>query len=180
MLKDVAASAPDWRIACLRYFNPVGAHESGHIGEKPNSVPNNLMPYIAQVASGVRPELTVFGGDYPTKDGTGVRDYIHVMDLAEGHAAALNFLSQATGCHVINLGTGKGYSVLEMVQAFEDTSGSQVPYKIADRRAGDVAVCYADPKMAIERLNWRAKRTLQDMCTSSWHFQQSEGSGLTS
>jgi UDP-glucose 4-epimerase len=180
MLNDLAASDASWRIVCLRYFNPVGAHESGHIGEKPNSVPNNLMPYIAQVASGVRPVLTVFGGDYPTKDGTGVRDYIHVMDLAEGHAAALNFLSQATGCHVINLGTGKGYSVLEMVQAFEDTSGSQVPYKIVDRRAGDVAACYADPKMAIERLNWRAKRTLQDMCTSSWHFQQSEGSGLTS
>ena len=180
MLNDLAASDASWRIVCLRYFNPVGAHESGHIGEKPNSVPNNLMPYIAQVASGVRPVLTVFGGDYPTKDGTGVRDYIHVMDLAEGHAAALNFLSQATGCHVINLGTGKGYSVLEMVQAFEDTSGSQVPYKIVDRRAGDVAACYADPKMAIERLNWRAKRTLQDICTSSWHFQQSEGSGLTS
>jgi len=180
MLNDVAASATDWRIACLRYFNPVGAHESGHIGEKPNSVPNNLMPYIAQVASGVRPELTVFGGDYPTKDGTGVRDYIHVMDLADGHAAALKFLSQTPGWHAINLGTGKGYSVLEMVQAFEDASGRQVPYKIVARRAGDVAACYADPKMAIERLNWRAKRTLQDMCTSSWHFQQSEGSGLTS
>ena len=180
MLNDVAVSAPDWRIACLRYFNPVGAHESGYIGEKPNSVPNNLMPYIAQVASGNRPVLTVFGGDYPTKDGTGVRDYIHVMDLAEGHAAALNFLSQAPGWHAVNLGTGKGYSVLEMVQAFEDASGRQVPYKIVDRRAGDVAACYADPKMAIERLNWRATRNLHDMCTSAWHFQQSEASGLTS
>jgi UDP-glucose 4-epimerase len=138
------------------------------------------MPYIAQVASGNRPVLTVFGGDYPTKDGTGVRDYIHVMDLAEGHAAALNFLSQAPGWHAVNLGTGKGYSVLEMVQAFEDASGRQVPYKIVDRRAGDVAACYADPKMAIERLNWRATRNLQDMCTSAWHFQQSEGSGLKS
>jgi UDP-glucose 4-epimerase len=180
MLNDVAASATDWRIACLRYFNPVGAHESGHIGEKPNSVPNNLMPYIAQVASGHRAELNVFGGDYPTKDGTGVRDYIHVMDLADGHAAALKFLSQTPGWHAINLGTGKGYSVLEMVQAFEDASGRQVPYKIVARRAGDVAACYADPKMAIERLNWRATRTLDDMCSSTWHFQQSEESGLLS
>ena len=174
MLNDVAASDPAWRMACLRYFNPVGAHESGLIGENPNGVPNNLMPYIAQVAAGQRAELSVFGDDYPTADGTGVRDYIHVMDLAEGHAAALAFLSVTTGWHAINLGTGKGYSVLDMVQAFENASGQQVPYKIVARRAGDVAACYADPKKASEALNWRATRTLDDMCASTWRFQQSQ------
>ncbi len=176
MLSDVASSDSDWRIACLRYFNPVGAHESGLIGENPNGVPNNLMPYIAQVAAGQRAELSVFGADYPTADGTGVRDYIHVMDLAEGHAAALAFLSVTTGWHAINLGTGKGYSVLDMVQAFENASGQQVPYKIVARRAGDVAACYADPKKASEALNWRATRTLDDMCASTWRFQQSQRS----
>lgn len=179
MLNDVAASSSDWRIVCLRYFNPVGAHESGLIGEKPNGVPNNLMPYIAQVAAGQRAELSVFGGDYATADGTGVRDYIHVMDLAEGHAAALSFLSQTTGWHAINLGTGKGYSVLEMVQAFEKASGREVPYKIVARRAGDVVACYADPKKASERLNWSAGRTLDDMCASIWRFQQSHRLGIT-
>ena len=174
MLKDLAASDPAWRIACLRYFNPVGAHESGLIGENPNGVPNNLMPYIAQVAAGQRAELSVFGDDYPTADGTGVRDYIHVMDVAEGHAATLAFLSGTTGWHAINLGTGKGYSVLDMVQAFEKASGQQVPYKIVARRAGDVAACYADPKKASEALNWRATRTLDDMCASTWRFQQSQ------
>lgn len=176
MLNDVAASDPAWRIACLRYFNPVGAHESGLIGENPNGVPNNLMPYIAQVAAGQRAELSVFGADYPTSDGTGVRDYIHVMDLAEGHAAALAFLSGATGWHAINLGTGKGYSVLDMVQTFEKASGQRVPYKIVARRAGDVAACYADPHKASEALNWRATRTLDDMCASTWRFQQSQRS----
>lgn len=176
MLNDVAASDPAWRMACLRYFNPVGAHESGLIGENPNGVPNNLMPYIAQVAAGQRAELSVFGADYPTSDGTGVRDYIHVMDLAEGHAAALAFLSGATGWHAINLGTGKGYSVLNMVQAFEKASGQRVPYKIVARRAGDVAACYADPHKASEALNWRATRTLDDMCASTWRFQQSQRS----
>jgi UDP-glucose 4-epimerase len=180
MLSDIAASDHNWRIACLRYFNPVGAHESGLIGENPSGVPNNLMPYIAQVAAGQRPCLSVFGGDYPTEDGTGVRDYIHVMDLAEGHAAALKFLSRTPGWHAINLGTGQGYSVLDMVQAFEKASARQVSYKIGARRAGDVAACYADPKKASELLNWRASRTLDDMCSSTWHFQQSEGSGLTS
>ncbi len=180
MLSDIAASDHNWRIACLRYFNPVGAHESGLIGENPSGVPNNLMPYIAQVAVGQRPCLSVFGGDYPTEDGTGVRDYIHVMDLAEGHAAALKFLSRTPGWHAINLGTGQGYSVLDMVQAFEKASARQVSYKIGARRAGDVAACYADPKKASELLNWRASRTLDDMCSSTWHFQQSEGSGLTS
>ena len=166
MLKDVASSDLGWRIACLRYFNPVGAHESGLIGENPHGVPNNLMPCIAQVAVGQRTELSVFGDDYPTADGTAIRDYIHVMDLAEGHAAALDFLSQTTGWQAINLGTGKGYSVLEMVQAFEKASGREVPYKIVARRAGDVAACYADPKKASELLNWRAKRTLEEMCIS--------------
>jgi UDP-glucose 4-epimerase len=180
MLKDVAASAPDWRIACLRYFNPVGAHESGLIGENPNGVPNNLMPYIAQVAAGQRPCLSVFGGDYPTEDGTGVRDYIHVLDLAEGHAAALNFLSQTPGWHAINLGTGQGYSVLDMVQAFEKASGCQVPYQIVARRAGDVAACYANPNKASQCLNWHAMRSLGDMCASTWRFQQSHSSDLTS
>ncbi len=172
ILNDVAASAPGWRIACLRYFNPVGAHASGLIGENPNGVPNNLMPYIAQVAAGQRTVLSVFGGDYSTEDGTGVRDYIHVMDLAEGHAAALNFLSQSTGWHAINLGTGKGSSVLEMVQAFEKASVREVPYKIVARRAGDVAASYADPKKASELLNWSATRNLDDICSSTWHFLQ--------
>ena len=174
MLSDVASSDSDWRIACLRYFNPVGAHESGLIGENPNGVPNNLMPYIAQVAAGQRAELSVFGADYSTADGTGVRDYIHVMDLAQGHAAALAFLSVTTGWHAINLGTGKGYSVLDMIRAFEEASGQQVPYKIVARRAGDAAACYADPHKAGESLSWRAIRTLDDMCASTWRFQQSE------
>jgi UDP-glucose 4-epimerase len=171
MLSDVAASDASWKIACLRYFNPVGAHESGLIGENPNGAPNNLMPYIAQVASGQRQALNVFGDDYPTPDGTGVRDYIHVMDLAEGHAAALNFLSQTSGWHAINLGTGKGYSVLEMLQTFEKVSGREVPYKVVDRRAGDAAQCYANPQKAADLLGWSAKRSLDDMCESTWRFQ---------
>jgi UDP-glucose 4-epimerase len=171
MLSDVAASDATWRIACLRYFNPVGAHESGLIGENPNGVPNNLMPYIAQVAAGQRQALNVFGDDYPTPDGTGVRDYIHVMDLAEGHAAALNFLSHTFGWHAINLGTGKGYSVLEMVKTFEKASGREVPYKVAPRRAGDSAQCYANPQKATDLLGWTAKRRLKDMCESTWRFQ---------
>ena len=177
MLSDIAASDHEWRIACLRYFNPVGAHESGLIGESPNGVPNNLMPYIAQVATGQRPCLSVFGGDYPTKDGTGVRDYIHVMDLAEGHAAALSFLFESSGWHAINLGTGQGYSVLEIVQAFEKVSGCQVPFQIVARREGDVAACYANPNKARACLNWCAMRSLQDMCASTWRFLQL---GLTS
>jgi len=171
MLSDVAASDASWKIACLRYFNPVGAHESGLIGENPNGVPNNLMPYIAQVAAGQRQALNVFGNDYPTPDGTGVRDYIHVMDLAEGHAAALKFLTQAEGWHAINLGTGKGYSVLEMVQTFEKASGREVPYKLAPRRAGDAAQCYANPQKAADLLGWSAKRSLKEMCESTWRFQ---------
>ena len=171
MLSDVAASDATWRIACLRYFNPVGAHESGLIGENPNGVPNNLMPYIAQVAAGQRQALNVFGDDYSTPDGTGVRDYIHVMDLAEGHAAALKFLTQAVGWHAINLGTGKGYSVLEMVQTFEKASGREVPYKVVARRAGDAAQCYANSQKAADLLGWGATRSLDDMCESTWRFQ---------
>lgn len=174
MLADIAASDSDWRIACLRYFNPVGSHESGLIGEKPNGIPDNLMPYLAQVASGKYPELSVFGDDYPTVDGTGVRDYIHVMDLAEGHTVALTFLSRTTGWHAINLGAGNGYSVLDMIKAFEKVSGRQIPYKIATRRLGDVGTCFSDPKKAMELLNWRATRGLDDMCASTWHFQQSQ------
>ncbi len=172
MLNDLAASNPEWRIACLRYFNPVGSHESGLIGENPNGIPNILMPYIAQVAAGQRTELNIFGDDYPTTDGTGVRDYIHVMDLAEGHAAALDFLIENAGWHAINLGTGNGYSVLEMVRAFEKGSGRKVTYKVKSRRPGDIAESYANPKRARKILNWTARRTLEEMCSSSWLFQQ--------
>jgi len=175
ILGDLAASDPAWRIACLRYFNPVGAHESGLIGETPRGVPNNLMPYVAQVATGMRAELNVFGNDYPTTDGTGVRDYIHVMDLAEGHAAALGFLAAHTGWHAINLGTGQGYSVLEVVRAFEQASGHTVPYRIQPRRPGDVATCFADPAKARQHLGWAATRTLADMCASAWKYQQGAG-----
>lgn len=150
------------------------------IGDNLNGIPNNIMPYIAQVATGQRRRLSVFGGDYPIEDGTGIRDYIHVMDLAEGHAAALNFLSETTGWHAINLGTGQGYSVLDIVQAFEKASGCRVPYQIVARCAGDVAACYANPKKASECLHWRAMRSLDERCASTWHFQQSKSSGLTS
>jgi len=173
MLYDLTVSDPSWHVACLRYFNPVGAHESGLIGENPNGIPNNLMPYVAQVAAGLRAELNVFGNDYASPDGTGVRDYIHVMDLAEGHTAALRFLQRESGWHAINLGTGTGYSVLDIVKAFESASGQAVPYRIAARRSGDVAQCYADPQKAAALLGWSAKRTLADMCASTWRFQQS-------
>lgn len=174
MLAELAASGANWRIACLRYFNPVGAHASGLIGEDPNGIPNNLMPYIARVAGGRLPFLNVFGDDYPTPDGTGVRDYIHVMDLAEGHRAAIDFLagSAGAGWHAFNLGTGCGYSVLDMVRAFEQASGRPVPYRIAPRRPGDVAACYAKADKAADQLAWRAVRSLDDMCASTWHFQQ--------
>ncbi|MGB3423208.1 MAG: UDP-glucose 4-epimerase GalE [Castellaniella sp.] len=177
ILGDLAASDPSWRIACLRYFNPVGAHDSGLIGESPRGVPNNLMPYVAQVAAGLRTELNVFGDDYPTPDGTGVRDYIHVMDLAEGHAAALNFLAGHPGRHAVNLGTGRGYSVLEVVRAFEQASGRDVPYRIQPRRPGDVAACYADPAKARRDLGWTATRTLEEMCSSTWKYQQGVETG---
>lgn len=179
MLNDLAISDPEWCIACLRYFNPVGAHESGLIGENPNGIPNNLMPCIAQVAAGQRAELSIFGDDYPTPDGTGVRDYIHIMDLAEGHAAALNFLTQNLGWYAINIGTGKGYSVLEIAKAFESVSAIKLPTMIAPRRAGDVAECYANPVKAKELLNWVARRSLGDMCASTWRFQHSAEKGKT-
>lgn len=171
MLCDLAASRPEWRIAILRYFNPVGAHDSGLIGEDPNGIPNNLMPYIARVAAGRLPHLNIWGNDYPTPDGTGIRDYIHVMDLAEGHLAALQHLPQQTqACEVFNLGTGCGTSVLEMVRVFERASGRPVPYRIAARRPGDVAACWADPTKAQQVLGWRATRTLEEMCASAWRF----------
>lgn len=172
ILGDLAKSDSSWRIACLRYFNPVGAHESGLIGENPNGLPNNLMPFVAQVAVGKLGQLSVFGNDYDTPDGTGVRDYIHVMDLAEGHAAALSYLETHTGLHTFNLGTGHGYSVLEMIRAFEAASGNQVAFQVVPRRAGDTASCYASTDYAASELKWRARRDLKDMCESSWKFQQ--------
>ena len=176
ILGDVSLSDPAWRLVVLRYFNPVGAHSSGLIGENPNGIPNNLMPFVAQVAVGKLRELSVYGQDYNTPDGTGVRDYIHVMDLAEGHVAALNYLKQHAGIHTFNLGTGRGYSVLEMVAAFEAASSKPVPYKIAPRRAGDIASSYASVDFAAQALGWQATRDLKQMCESSWKFQQSAAS----
>lgn len=171
ILKDIYISDNTWDICILRYFNPVGAHKSGLIGEEPQGIPNNLMPYVARVASGTLKELSVFGDDYNTKDGTGVRDYIHVVDLAKGHVKALNKLDKENeGLFVYNLGTGKGYSVLDMVKAFEKATGKEVPYKIAPRREGDIATCYADPKKAKEDLGWEAEKTLDDMCLDSWNY----------
>ena len=177
MLVDLAASDSKWNIALLRYFNPVGAHESGRIGEDPAGIPNNLVPFIAQVAVGRREYLNVFGNDYPTVDGTGVRDYIHVVDLALGHLAALEKVVAGKGAWTVNLGTGKGYSVLDFVKAFEKASGRPIPYQIVDRRPGDVAQCYADPSLAAELLGWRAQRDLQQMCADSWNWQQKNPDG---
>ena len=171
ILADLAKSDSDWRIARLRYFNPVGAHPSALIGESPSGIPNNLMPYVAQVACGEREKLNVFGDDYPTPDGTGVRDYIHVMDLAEGHVAALDYLRREPGLLSVNLGTGCGYSVLDMVHAFERASGRPVPYTVAPRRPGDIAACYADPALAQRLLGWTAKRGIDDMCQDGWRWQ---------
>lgn len=173
MLEDLVASDPSWGVICLRYFNPVGAHDSALIGENPSGTPNNLMPFVSQVAAGVRPKLSVFGGDYPTPDGTGVRDYIHVLDLAAGHLAAINFLLNQKGWHAINLGTGSGSSVLEMINQFSLSSGKQVPYKIVDRRPGDVTSCYASADKADKILNWKATRDLKSMCASAWNWQES-------
>src|SRR5690554_950950 len=177
ILGDLALVDPQWSIALLRYFNPVGAHESGQIGEDPQGIPNNLLPYISQVAVGRRERLSVYGDDYPTPDGTGVRDYIHVMDLAEGHLAALKALQQRTGTHIWNLGTGQGYSVLEMVKAFEHASGRRVPFTIAPRRSGDIAQCWADPSKAEIELEWRAKRGLQEMMEDAWRWQSNNPMG---
>jgi len=176
MLADLTPMQVPWNIINLRYFNPVGAHDSGLIGEDPNDIPNNLMPYIAQVASGKLPHLNVFGGDYNTKDGTGVRDYIHVMDLAEGHLAALNHLNRHktndSKLTTYNLGTGTGYSVLQMIQAFEKASGQPIPYKVTNRRPGDVATCFSNADKAKKELNWQAKCNLDEMCISTWRFQK--------
>lgn len=172
ILRDLAASDPEWRIALLRYFNPIGAHESGRIGENPKGIPNNLMPFITKVAMGRLEKLSVFGNDYNTPDGTGVRDYIHVVDLAIGHVDALTYLAGQAGILTVNLGTGKGYSVLDIVQAFEKASGIHIPYAITPRRAGDIAINYADASLAKTLLGWTAKRDLETMCRDSWHFAQ--------
>jgi len=171
ILQDLYVADNQWSIALLRYFNPIGAHESGQIGEDPNGIPNNLMPYITQVAVGKLPKLRVFGNDYPTPDGTGVRDYIHVVDLAIGHLKALEKLASNTGVFTYNLGTGKGYSVLEVIAAFERVSGKKIPYEITARRPGDVASCYADPSKAKQELNWQAEKGLEDMCRDAWRWQ---------
>lgn len=179
MLRDLSLADSDWNVAILRYFNPVGAHESGMIGEDPNGVPNNLMPFISQVAVGRRKTLSVFGSDYPTHDGTGVRDYIHVVDLAQGHLAALQYLMTKHGLITVNLGTGQGYSVLDMVQAFESSTGQKIPYQLVERRPGDIATCFADPSSAKAKLNWEAKLDIKAMCRDTWHWQSKNPSGYT-
>ncbi|ERS87954.1 UDP-glucose 4-epimerase GalE [Halomonas sp. PBN3] len=179
VLADLAAADERWQIGILRYFNPVGAHESGRLGESPRGIPNNLVPYIAQVATGRRESLAVYGNDYPTPDGTGVRDYLHVMDLVEGHLAALQALGRRQGVNVWNLGTGRGYSVLEMVRAFEQACGSKVAYHFAPRREGDVASCWADPSKAREELGWQTRRHLAAMMADTWRWQQANPEGYT-
>lgn len=175
---DIRTGDPrPWNVVLLRYFNPIGAHESGLIGENPNGIPNNLMPYITQVAVGKRDHLSVFGNDYPTPDGTGVRDYIHVTDLAEGHVKALKAIEENKGVSVYNLGTGKGYSVLDVVHAFENASGVKIPYVFAPRRPGDIAECYSSPEKAWRELGWKAKHNLYDMCLSSWNWQKKNPDG---
>ncbi|HDR4420544.1 TPA: UDP-glucose 4-epimerase GalE [Bacillus cereus] len=177
MMRDVAKADGEWSIALLRYFNPFGAHKSGRIGEDPNGVPNNLMPYVTQVAVGKLKELNIFGNDYPTKDGTGVRDYIHVVDLAKGHVKALEKVLDTTGIEAYNLGTGKGYSVLEMVKAFEKVSGKKIPYRVIGRRPGDVAICFADVSKAKRELGWEAEYGLEEMCVDSWRWQVNNKNG---
>lgn len=178
ILRDVVKSEPRWSIALLRYFNPVGAHHSGLIGEDPNGIPNNLLPFISQVAVGRLPQLSIFGNDYPTPDGTGIRDYIHVVDLAIGHLKAINKLTTMTGILVCNLGTGKGYSVLDMIHAFESASGKKIPYRIVPRRSGDIAECWANPAYAKEVLDWVAEKTLADMMTDTWRWQSKNPTGF--
>ena len=177
IIRDYAAAHPDFSVVLLRYFNPVGAHESGLMGEDPRDIPNNLMPYIARVAVGTLPYLNVFGNDYPTPDGTGVRDYIHVTDLATGHMAALDYAASHTGVEVFNLGTGTGYSVLDMVHAFEKANGVKVPYQIVGRRPGDLPTCYADPAKSERVLGWKAEKNLEDMCRDSWNWQSKNPMG---
>ena len=178
-LTDFQKANPDWSITLLRYFNPVGSHQSGLLGEDPNGIPNNLMPFISQVAVGRRETLSVFGNDYNTPDGTGVRDYIHVLDLADGHLSALDKVGSKPGLHVYNLGTGNGSSVLDMVKAFEQASGKSVPYTIVERRAGDIAECWADPKKATTELEWTATRSLQDMTEDTWRWQSQNPNGYS-
>ena len=177
ILSGIAYADREWSVCLLRYFNPIGAHISGRIGEDPRGVPNNLMPYITQVAVGRREKLSVFGNDYDTPDGTGVRDYIHVVDLAKGHVAAVKYTEKNAGCEVFNLGTGIGYSVLDMVHTFRDVNQVAVPYQIVERRPGDLAVCYADPAKSAEKLGWKAEKTLADMCRDSWRWQSSNPKG---
>jgi len=177
ILSGIAHADPDWSVVLLRYFNPIGAHASGRIGEDPRGIPNNLMPYITQVAVGRREYLSVYGNDYDTHDGTGVRDYIHVVDLSRGHVAAVNYAMAHSGCEVFNLGTGVGYSVLDMVHTFREVNGVDVPYRIVDRRPGDLAVCYADPAKSAEILGWQAEHTLADMCRDSWRWQSANPRG---
>ena len=177
ILNDLWNSDKEWSIALLRYFNPIGAHESGRIGENPNGIPNNLMPYITQVSVGKREKLSIFGSDYDTVDGTGVRDYIHVVDLAKGHIKALEKHSKINKIEAYNLGAGKGYSVLQLVEAFEKANGVKIPYAISERRAGDVATCYADSSKAKEQLGWEAEKTIEDMCKDSWNWQSNNPNG---
>ena len=177
ILSDMQKADPEWNVVLLRYFNPIGAHKSGTIGENPNGIPNNLMPYITQVAVGKLKQLNVFGNDYDTPDGTGVRDYIHVVDLAKGHVAACAFAAEHTGCEIINLGTGVGYSVLDIVHTFSRVNHVDVPYVIAPRRAGDIDACYADPSKAKRLLHWQAEKTLEDMCRDSWRWQTQNPNG---
>ena len=172
ILSGISHADPEWSVVLLRYFNPIGAHASGLIGERPNGEPNNLMPYITQTAAGIRPRLRVYGGDYPTPDGTCIRDYIHISDLAEGHAAALRYAFDHTGVEVFNLGTGRGASVLEVIRAFERATGIRIPYEITGRRPGDVPVCYANVDKAARVLGWRAQKSLEDMCRDAWRWQQ--------
>jgi len=178
ILSGMAHADRDWSVVLLRYFNPAGAHESGEIGEDPRGIPNNLMPYITQVAIGRLEYLRVYGNDYDTHDGTGVRDYIHVTDLAKGHVAAVVYAAETTGCEVFNLGTGTGYSVLDMVRAFQEANGVDLPYKITDRRPGDVAVCYADPSKSAKVLGWKAEKNLTDMCRDAWNWQKKNPKGF--
>ena len=177
VLSDIQKADPEWNVVLLRYFNPIGAHKSGTIGEDPNGIPNNLMPYITQVAVGKLPQLGVFGNDYPTKDGTGVRDYIHVVDLAKGHVCALQAIAKKCGLGIYNLGTGQGYSVLDLVKAFEAATGVKVPYVIKPRRSGDVAECWSDPSKAAKELGWKAQYGVQEMCEDAWRWQKNNPNG---
>ena len=177
IMMDMQKADKEWNVVLLRYFNPIGAHPSGTIGENPNGIPNNLMPYVTQVAVGKRPELGVFGNDYDTPDGTGVRDYIHVLDLAKGHVAALQAIERKCGCAIYNLGTGQGYSVLQLVKTFEKVNDIKIPYSIKPRRAGDIATCYSDPAKAEKELGWKAERGLEDMCRDSWNWQRNNPEG---